>query len=103
VPYFWPRDERLRLTAFSESHGLQVAVLGAFGFLIPPAWIRVFSEDEYQACSGIGRGADKKTVVVKRKDPTGAEANPLFCCICGPTKVVPCYKTLSVHPLGSGT
>jgi hypothetical protein len=34
---------------------------------------RAFSEDEYQACSGIGHGADKKTVVVDRKDPAGAE------------------------------
>jgi hypothetical protein len=33
---------------------------------------RAFSEDEYQACSGIGHGADKKTVVVKRKDPAEA-------------------------------
>jgi hypothetical protein len=31
-----------------------------------------FSEDEYQACSGIGHGADKKTVVVKKKDPAEA-------------------------------
>jgi hypothetical protein len=46
VPYFWPRDERLRLTTFSE--------------------------DEYQSCSGIGHGANKKTVVEK-KDSTGAE------------------------------
>jgi hypothetical protein len=34
---------------------------------------RTFSEDEYQACSGIGHGANKKTVVVERKDLAGAE------------------------------
>jgi hypothetical protein len=33
---------------------------------------RAFSEDEYQACSGIGHSADKKTVVVKKKDPAEA-------------------------------
>jgi hypothetical protein len=42
-----------------------------------------FSEDEYQACSGIGHGADKKTVVVKRKDPAGAEAHLYFEAFCG--------------------
>jgi hypothetical protein len=42
-----------------------------------PAGAKAFSEDEYQACSGIGHGADKKTVVVKRKDPTGAESHPV--------------------------
>jgi hypothetical protein len=62
-----------------------------------------FPKDEYHVCSGIGHGAEKKTVVVERKDPTGAEAHLYFEAFCGPTKVVPCYKTLSVHPLGSGT
>jgi hypothetical protein len=55
-----------------------------------------FSEDEYQACSGIGHGADKKTVVVERKDPAGAEAHLYFEAFAARdpegTPVVPCYK-----------
>jgi hypothetical protein len=50
-----------------------------------------FPKDEYQACSGIGHDADKKTVM-EWKDPTGAEAHLHFAAFYGPTKVVPCYK-----------
>jgi hypothetical protein len=55
-------------------------------------WSIAFSEDEYQACSGTGHGADKKTVVVDRKDPAGAKAHLYFEAFCGTTEVVPCYK-----------
>jgi hypothetical protein len=57
-----------------------------------PSGAIAFSEDEYQACSGIGHGADKKTVVVDRKDPAGAKAHLYFEAFCGTTEVVPCYK-----------
>jgi hypothetical protein len=40
--------------------------------------LSAFSEDEYQACSGIGHGAEKKTVVVDRKYSAGAEAHLYF-------------------------
>jgi hypothetical protein len=53
---------------------------------------RAFLLDEYQACSGTGHGADKKTVVVDRKDPAGAKAHLYFEAFCGTTEVVPCYK-----------
>jgi hypothetical protein len=45
--------------------------------------------------SRVEQAAEKGETASKELDkhPAGAEAHPLFCCICGPTKVVPCYKT----------
>jgi hypothetical protein len=58
---------------------------------------RAFSEDEYQACSGIGHGAEKKTVVVDRKYSAGAEAHLYFEAFCSTTEVVPCYKATTLY------
>jgi hypothetical protein len=55
-------------------------------------FIRAFSEDEYQSCSGIGHGANKKTVVVEKKDSAGAEAHLYFVAFAARLKSCPVTK-----------
>jgi hypothetical protein len=79
----------------AESKNLHLAILAkgweAITLLIGKN-IRGFSEDEYQACSGIGNGANKKTVVVERKDPAGAEAHLYFVAFASRLKSCPVTK-----------
>jgi hypothetical protein len=60
----------MKLQLYPPDRAVVIPFQASAGF---NASVRAFSEDEYQACSGIGHGADKKTVVVDRKDPAGAE------------------------------
>jgi hypothetical protein len=60
----------------------------------------VEAKDEYQSCSGIGRDANKKTVV-ERKDPAACEAHLYLRHFAARdpegTPVVPCYKATTLR------
>jgi hypothetical protein len=55
-----------------------------------------FSEDEYQACSGIGHDADKKTVV-EWKDPTGRKPTFILRSFVARLKPCPVTKPQRIH------
>jgi hypothetical protein len=85
----------MKLQLYPPDRAAVISFQASAGF---NASVRAFLEDEYQACSGIGNGANKKTVVVKRKYPAGAEAHLYFVAFAARLKSCPVTKHCSFIP-----